>query len=261
MLTTDQIIQELLHSGLSAEQMALIMQLMASISIQASTANRVDGTAEKRRAWDRERKRLKSSTGIPPENRVENPPEFHRKNGNSDYTSLSILPSLVDKTLEANNKKKVRDSNVPAREKQSRGTRIPPEWKPSEQHFSTALAKGFGREWVLEQSQAMVIWGTTNAHRAVARKIDWDLTFNGWMLRGIKDDKANSARTNSRPNRSNESAFLTGVAKVAARYGVQAGMGQVADNPDAKPIINLTALSDRSPPDGFGETLRIDIAE
>jgi hypothetical protein len=126
----------------------------------------VDTAAEKRRAWDRERKRLERMSGGSP---VESPVDAD--------SALSVLPSSSNK-LE---KKE--------RAKSSRGEKLPPDAKPTAEHYEQGLALGFGRDWVDEQFENMRIWARTNEHRAVARKSDWNLTFTGWLRRNANDAK------------------------------------------------------------------------
>jgi len=65
------VMRDLAMSGLTAEQLALVMELSASLGGEV----RRDPVADKRRAYDRERKR--KSTGIPPESvEVVSPKEY-----------------------------------------------------------------------------------------------------------------------------------------------------------------------------------------
>lgn len=67
-------IRQMVERGFTMEQ-----ALLAAEIFEAETCKIVDATAEKRRAWDRDRKRAAKSTGIPPDPPEQIPPEVHRK--------------------------------------------------------------------------------------------------------------------------------------------------------------------------------------
>lgn len=122
----------------------------------------VDSAAEKRRAYDRERQRIKRDK---------------LKNVSLDS---SLLPSS-EVSLEK------KEEVVVARESKPRasGHRLPEDWKPNAGHYAAGKTDlGYPDDASIdEKAQDMRIWANTNGHRAVARKSDWDLTFLGWLRR------------------------------------------------------------------------------
>lgn len=122
----------------------------------------VDTTAEKRRAYDRERKANKrksggKSGGIPPD------------------TELALSSSLpkIDPEIK---KEEAKPTRV-------RGHALPDDWLPSEVHYAEGSLTQHSRADVDAKADEMRLWARANGHRAVARKLDWDATFTGWMRR------------------------------------------------------------------------------
>ncbi len=71
----------------------------------------------------------------------------------------------------------------PEKGAKGKGTRIPPDWQPSQEDRLWAKSKGMADDFVNAQAEAMRLWAEANANRAVARKLDWSKTFRGWLLR------------------------------------------------------------------------------
>jgi|SRR5215468_11313034 len=103
-----------------------------------------------------------------------------------------------EKLAEARNKNRIRVRNQRERarsaehvqaqsgtteHKQARGTRLPEDWQPNERHFIEGRTLGHSHEGVLASAHDMRLWADANAHRPVARKLDWDKTFSGWLRR------------------------------------------------------------------------------
>jgi hypothetical protein len=123
----------------------------------------VDKTAEKRRAYDRERKaEMRNSGGIPP-----------------DIPPDSQSASSLKKVKEEDDRKRSGGNS----ERRRVGRQLPDEWRPSEGHYAEGAAMHHGRDQVDAKADEMRLWARANGHRAVARKADWDATFLGWMRR------------------------------------------------------------------------------
>lgn len=167
--------REMMARGVDPEMIALAIETAESVSRPVDIP--VDTAAEKRRAYDRERKRLERLSGGSP---VDIPVD--------DDSALCILGK---KDLSKEEKKE--------RAKSGRGEKLPPDAKPTAEHYEQGLALGFGRDWVDQQFEDMRIWARTNEHRAVARKSDWSLTFTGWMRRNAKEAKARNGNGTSNP--------------------------------------------------------------
>lgn len=148
------LIADLIRAGVDADLVARVSNALISASCPPDIP--VDSAAEKRRAYDRERKRKvrnvhRTSTGLPP-----------------DVHNQLYLSSL---SLESK------------KEKKERGKSIPPDWHPSEWHYALGAKIGHSRAAVDEIATSMREWAEANKNRAVARKSDWDLTFNGFLRR------------------------------------------------------------------------------
>jgi hypothetical protein len=141
-------VRALIDAGTPPDVAATIVA-EAYVAGRNSTGIPVDEMAEKRRAYDRERKR--KSTGIPPD---------------STGTPQEALILTKD-----NNKK----------EKKVRAVRhqIPPEWKPSEVHFLKAAELNIPRAAVEAKAEDMRLWALGKGEL----KADWDATFHGFLRR------------------------------------------------------------------------------
>jgi len=99
---------------------------------------------------------------------------------------LSTSTSLLEE--EKKEREKERESREKERERENKrcGSRIPPDWKPTDRHYREGSKLGYQREQVDGFAETMRLWAEANAHRPVARKLDWDKTFSGWMRRQPK---------------------------------------------------------------------------
>jgi hypothetical protein len=189
--------REMIARGVDPEMIALAIETAESASRPVECP--VDTAAEKRRAYDRERKRLERLSGGSP---VESPVD-------SD-SALSILENSSEK------------KGKKERAKSSRGEKLPPDAKPTAEHYAQGLDLGFSPQWVDQQFEDMRIWARTNEHRAVARKSDWNLTFTGWLRRNAKDARGQSngnGTSNHRADRSAGRATAREANQVAAMGG------------------------------------------
>ena len=155
-------VQEMLARGVPAETVVMAVR-GAELASKNSTGIPPDSAAEKRRAYDRERKRKKAnSTGIPPDS-------------TGTPQKALILKNLKDK--------KVRATKHP----------LPPEWTPSEDHFAYGEKRGYSRSGVLDKAEDLRIWAGSSG----AQKADWGLTFLGFLRRdGPKLHQSMSAAPN-----------------------------------------------------------------
>jgi len=114
----------------------------------------VDFAAEKRREWDRNRKRQKVlSGGIPVES-----------------GGIPQKPLLIEESIKISKRK---------------GERIPPEWKPSDEDLSYATSKGMPRSRIdLEAEKFRNYW--TAKTGTAATKVDWPATWRNWVLSSLE---------------------------------------------------------------------------
>ena len=138
--------------------MAIAEAFARGAAAGTSTGHPVDTAAEKRRAYDRERKAEQRelervSTG--------HPPDIHR-------TSADQL-SLTD--------------SQKVKKERAIGRVCPPDFQPKESHYEKGRALNVNNAKVDELCADMKSWSAANSNRAVARKSDWDLTLHQWIKR------------------------------------------------------------------------------
>jgi hypothetical protein len=196
---------------------------MATITLAVRTAEQVaatgksggipvDTAAEKRRAYDRERKAKKrnsggKSGGIPPETK----------------NASSSLKGEIDKDLES--------------KKRGRGVKLPVEWKPSEGHYAEGAKVRRTREQVDEKAEEMRLWARANGHRAVARKLDWDAAFSGWLNRDWGSSNGSKGPAHVAENRS----LVAAARRAADRFSRAPELG---DQP-SESVLRLVSESGR----------------
>ena len=154
------LVKRLIEAGCAPDvsAMAIAEAFARGAAACTSTGSPVDTAAEKRRAYDRERKAAqremeRTSTG--------SPPEVHR-------TSADQL-SLTDS-------KKVK-------KERAIGKICPPDFQPSDHHYLAGAKLNINRAKIDELCGDMRSWSAANSNRAVARKSDWGLTLHQWIKR------------------------------------------------------------------------------
>lgn len=187
-----------------------------------STRHQVDETAERRRAWDREYRKNKRSR--PPDT-----PDIHPT---SDDKRPSILRE--EESLPVVVSKKER--------KKERGTKIPPDWKPNENHYAEGQRRGLDCSAVDGKAKDMHIWCASNSNRAVTTKSNWDQAFMGWLRREperFNGHTTSNHRTDQAAGRATarEAQHVATMGGAALRYlqeGKSAGTGrQTSNDPSA----------------------------
>jgi len=154
------LVRQLIDAGTPPDVAAIVVAeaFAAGAAACKSTGSRVDTAAEKRRAWDRERKAMQRELERPSGGC---PPDFHPISANQ--------PSIS----ESEKKKKER----------AIGKVCPPDFHPTESHYEAGLRFGLNRPKVDELCGDMRSWSAANSNRAVARKSDWGLALHQWMKR------------------------------------------------------------------------------
>lgn len=150
-----ELVAKLIAAGTPAEIAAsVVAEAFAIGAMRNSGGIPVDETAEKRRAYDRERKR--KSTGIPPEST--GTPQ------NSENASIS--------------------KDLKKRERQNtRGTRIPADWSLTDAERTFAKAEGFS-DWEIQREVQKFrdYWAACAGSKGV--KLDWPATWRQWIRSG-----------------------------------------------------------------------------
>lgn len=155
-------VERLIAAGTPAAVAAVVVTeaFAAGAASGKSGGSPVDEAAERRRAYDRDRKQRqrdekRKSGGSP----VEVP--------RTSATVLTLPTTSIDSEVKEG--KKVRARKHP----------LPPDWTPKPTHFEAAAKLGILRPAVLGKAEDMKIWaGSTGA-----LKVDWDLTFHGFLRR------------------------------------------------------------------------------
>jgi hypothetical protein len=207
------LIADLVRAGVDAELVGRVANALldAAAPTGKSGGIPVDIAAENRRAYDRERKASKrNSTGLS----TGLPPEFP----NALPSSSSHDPGKV-------NQKEVKKEEASRRKT---GHALPDDWQPKDHHYRFADECRRPHADVDAKAEEVRLWAKANAHRAVARKTDWDAMFTGCLRR---DWGKNGASNGTRPHHGNHrqsgaADFFAGLAEVAAdidRDGAVAG--------------------------------------
>lgn len=198
----ESMVTELVASGVRPEVAARIVAAAFVAGCQSSgsdnsTRHRVDETAERRRAWDREYRRKKR----------EFPPDIHPNPPEVGKVALSSFSLTDSKSLSEEVRKK---------ENKRRGLKLPPDWQPKEKHYEEGAKHGMSRGEVDDRAGMMRDWSDANANRSVTTKADWDATFMGTWIKGRRNDGIRT-RSNRVSGETNSSAIIAGVAAAAQR--------------------------------------------
>jgi hypothetical protein len=171
-------LRELMAAGLTGEALALAIERIEDA--QTSTRHPLDIHSteahefiQRKRAWDREyrrKRRLGLSTRHPPDKSNLQVKSTIKSSGHPPDNEVAAISFLED--LDLKKERKI-----------ARGCRIPPDWKPTADHYELGSRLGFDKPKVESFGQDMRLWAEANAHRPVARKLDWDKTFAGWLRR------------------------------------------------------------------------------
>ena len=155
-----------------------------------STGLPVDTAAEKRRAYDRERKQKQR--------------EEMRKSGGSPVESADCHSGAYYLSSSLDQKERKEEKKVSTRKHP-----CPPDWQPSENHFDAAAKLGVSRDAVLAKAEDMRIWAGANG----ALKKDWDLTFHGFLRR----DAPKLAAQSHQPERTHAKSTPNGLAQALGK--------------------------------------------
>lgn len=167
MIDVGDMVAELIEAGCTPQVAAAVVAraFVAGANSTGIPRNPVDSVAEKRRAYDRERKR--NSTGIPPES-----------------TGIPVL----------HREKNIRKSSMQNSERPSRGSRIAADWSPSAEDRQTAKDEGFSESEIDREALRFRDYWTAKAG-AGGVKLDWQATWRNW----VRNSAEKLGKTPSRP--------------------------------------------------------------
>jgi hypothetical protein len=195
-------VTRLIAAGTPPEVAAVVVAeaFAAGVSVCGHSADKVDESAERRRAKDRERKRdvrrhSAESADIP----------------QNSKPALTLTSSQQEVSVEKEGKK-VSARKIP----------LPQTWQPSEVHFEAAAKLNVSREAVLNKAEDMRIWAGSNG----ALKKDWHLTFHGFLRRDAPKLAAQNGKQNG-PTAPNGLATALGKLRenIGQPGGSEAGRG------------------------------------
>lgn len=147
-----EMIRQMTDAGVGLDTILLAVEAVEkAVENTVSTRHRVDVSAEKRRAWDREYRRNKRE--IHP-----NPPDIH--------------PTSENASISKNIKKESK-----------RGTRIASDWTPSDSELAFAKAEGFS-DWEIQREAQKFRDYWTACAGAKGVKLDWAATWRQWVRNG-----------------------------------------------------------------------------
>ena len=147
-------VREMLNRGVDHEVIVIAVEAAEMVAARGNSGGiPPDSAAEKRRAYDRDRKR--NSTGIPPES-----------TGIPNSASIS-------KELKKDSKR------------QNRGTRIAPDWSPSDAERAFAKQEGFS-DWEIQRETQKFRDYWTACAGAKGVKLDWTATWRQWTRNGAE---------------------------------------------------------------------------
>jgi hypothetical protein len=206
------LVARLIASGITPELAAVVVTeaFLAGATSVTSGGIPVDRVTEKRRAGDRARKAEKRnsarlSTGNPP-------------NNETALSSSSLTESESPKEV----KKERANSN--------RGHTLPPDFKPSADHYNFATTEGIGYDLVDRKCAELHLWARANAHSPKARKADWNSAFMSWLRTLATERQANDRRTYNRSITGSEPIIAAASSKLVDddRYRVFGGLPSVS---------------------------------
>lgn len=193
MRAASEVMLELATSGLDARQLALVMELSAAVAGEG----KADPVAEKRRKYDRERKRKLSakSTGNPPESAETSPP-----NDNSNPPTATTSDEVV----------------VAARARSAPMRDLPADWRPNLTPAAQRVVDG----WPPGKLEREVGAFRDHAADKGRKSKDWQAAFRKWIENADK-----WMPRNDRPTASNDTITNPMVRAVARAQAARAGPG------------------------------------
>lgn len=172
----------LIQAGVYGDELiAALHEIEASVSCQPIA----DKTAERRRAKDRERKRIQRLSADIPQTSVESA-------DSADTTAKEIPP-----TPPKENKNNITPLSPPS--EKTRGSRLPKDWQPE------PLTTDFLKKWPVTQefcenqfAQFCDYWAAQPG--AKGRKTDWQGTWRNWLRRGLERQRGSPQRKTAHQN-------------------------------------------------------------
>jgi uncharacterized protein YdaU (DUF1376 family) len=148
------------------------------------------------------------------------------KTKNPDMATANFSPEVrqngIDSALTLIKDSKSLDiESKKVRAKKNAGVALPSDWLPKDSHYRKGEELGFSKQQIDFFAERMRNWAGANAHRAVARKSNWDQAFHNWISdkaekNANRVDSAGAAST-SRPAQTGYDPILAGMGRIADR--------------------------------------------
>lgn len=190
-----QMVRKMLEMGIAHNAIVMAVEGAETAAAAAnSTGIPPDSAAEKRRAYDRERKR--KSTGIPPES-------------TGTPRNSETASSLKEERLESKDLKKEGSQRT------IRGSRMLPDWKPDPDEWQATVELIGGQRAQSELLKFRDYWIALPSAKGL--KADWPATWRNWIRRITE---STGAANGNRPHNANSkpagNAFFDGLRSLAA---------------------------------------------
>jgi hypothetical protein len=181
------LIADLIRAGVDPDLISRVSVALIDATIRRQSADiLLDPATAKRRAYDRERQRLKRKS-------ADNPPTSAESADIRQHTPLSIVSK--------------KDNNKKERE---RGSRISADWKPSQDDWNFATGKNLQASQIEIEIEKFRNYWMAKAGNA-ATKLDWPATWRNWILNANRrtptnDFNGHAPRPGSREDRQEKTA-------------------------------------------------------
>ncbi len=114
-----------------------------------------------------------NSTGIPPDSAAEKRREYDRERKRRERNSTGIPPDSTGLRGQAPTSKNLNTKSGTAKHP------LPPDWKPNEGHFAVAAELNIPKAAVESKASDLRLWAKSSGEK----KADWDATFEGFLRR------------------------------------------------------------------------------
>lgn len=189
---TDEIVFELISTGLTHHQTTLLAQLLAtrSESVRERSGERSQAALRARR-WREKQAEIQDKPGMAGQKVADG---ATRSNGvrerDAERSAPLILSSLPLEKRTFEEVRKEEEKEKRARAKRKPAIPLPDDWQPKPTHYAAAARLGCPPSFADDKAEDLRIWAKQND----ARKVDWDATLHGFMRRDAEQWKAKHAK-------------------------------------------------------------------
>jgi hypothetical protein len=157
------ILRELIAAGLSGEA---LVEAVERIELASQGAAKERSSAALRQERYRQRKASQTVT--------------------SDARDVTSVTNVTPEALPPAPPSQVNPPSQKTPKGVQKGSTLPADWVPTAASVEKGLALGLTDEQVVGHSEDFRLWAGANANRAVAKKLDWEQAFDGWVRRAVR---------------------------------------------------------------------------